>query len=105
MPASTSLRSVRVRIDTSAVDVVWLEGELVRRGARDAHANGYGELTIVVAAGSAAEAAARARRLLGYAACALPFERRRTNQTMTKATTPTARIAKAIQPQSVVSSG
>ena len=97
MPGTPSLRTVRIQLDPTELDLNWLEGELVRRGARDAHATSDGQMTIVVARPDA-------ERLLDYVACGLPCERRRTNQTTAKTITATARIANAIQPQSVVSS-
>lgn len=110
MTGTSALRSIRLRLDLSPIDVSWLEGELVRRGARDAHGTDDG-ITVVVAARTHADAVARVRRYLlqsraAYAAFGFAPERRRTSQTTTKTTTPTARIANATQPQStLVSSG
>ncbi len=98
------LHSIRVRFATNAIDIAWLEGELVRRGARDAHRTHDGDLVIVVAAASDADAVLHVRRLLDYVVCGFPWERRWTSQKTRNTTTPTARSAKAIQPQSVVSS-
>jgi hypothetical protein len=104
VPVSGPLRSIRLRLDPTRVDLALLEDELVRRGAREAHATADG-LVVLVAARTHAEALARVRALVpGYVACGLPRERRWTSQKTTKTMTPTARSANAIQPQSVASS-
>jgi hypothetical protein len=49
-----------VRIDRDIppgiADAAWLEGELARGGARDAHLTAEGKIAVIVAAGSPAEA-------------------------------------------------
>jgi hypothetical protein len=50
--AKHRLRCVKAQVDLTTANVARLAGELVRAGARDAHATADGELTIAVVAPS-----------------------------------------------------
>jgi hypothetical protein len=61
------LRYVKAQVDLTTANVVRLAGELVRAGARDAHATADGELTIGVVAPSYSAARTLAADLLAKA--------------------------------------
>lgn len=67
MQAKHRLRYVKAKVDLTTANVARLAGELVRAGARDAHATADGELAIAVVASSHSAARTLADDLLAKA--------------------------------------
>lgn len=58
---------ITTQLERDPADVRWLDGELVRRGAWDAHFTAEGGITIAVTAASRAEARCIVDKLLAQA--------------------------------------